>query len=427
MTSAAEIFYSFPRVIDLSLDRMKAALNKLLLDEKSQKLNLPPIIHIAGTNGKGSTLAFLRAILEAAGKTCHVYTSPHLVTIHERYIIAGKMIGEEELAKYAQMVKELSKDIPLTIFEAETLAGFIAFSQNKADYLLLETGLGGRLDATNAIDDKRLTIIAPVDYDHKEFLGDDLAQIAREKCGILRENIDVVVARQRDVALEAIIDEAKELNCKTHIFGQDWDAYASYGNLCVQNESQLLDLPTPSLKGAHQYENAGTAVISALLLGIDEEAISQGVKSAKWPARMQPLTNGPLAEIAKEHNSELWLDGGHNPHGANAAAAFINSLQNKDKKEFVLICGLLNNKDHNGFFEIFSKLNPETYCVPIKSTPNFETPENLVKLAKSYNIEAFAANNVISALKEATKDKNNVRILICGSLYLAGEILANNN
>ncbi|KAF0096474.1 MAG: dihydrofolate synthase / folylpolyglutamate synthase [Hyphomonadaceae bacterium] len=212
--TAAEIFYAFPRVIDLSLDRIRAALKPL-------DLILPPIIHIAGTNGKGSTLAFLRSILEAAGKTCHVYTSPHLVTIHERYVIAGKQISEEALLKYAKIVQEIAKGIPLTIFEAETLAGFLAFADTPADYLLLETGLGGRLDATNAIDQKLLTIITPIDYDHKEFLGEDLAQIAREKCGILRAKTPAIIARQREEIVDVIEHEIEIIGAIPLVFSPE--------------------------------------------------------------------------------------------------------------------------------------------------------------------------------------------------------------
>lgn len=416
ITKSAEIFYSFPRVIDLSLDRMKAALAKI----PSIEANLPPIIHIAGTNGKGSTLAFLRAMLEAAGKKCHVYTSPHLVTIHERYVIAGAQISENKLLEYALKVQEIAKDIPLTIFEAETLAGFLAFSQTPADYLLLETGLGGRLDATNTIAHKALTIIAPIDYDHKEFLGDQLSGIAHEKCGILRPNTKVVVARQRDEALDVITAEAKNLGAKTYIFGQDWDCYSSYGKTSFQTEDTFLELPAPSLKGAHQYENAGNAIMAALLLGLSEKDIATGIQSAHWAARMQPLTGGKLADLAKAAGCELWLDGGHNPHGAMAAKNFMASLP---PKPLILISGQLANKDSNGFFKIFAELKPFVITIPIRNNPNSSSAERLCEITENDGLEAIALQSPLEAVEYATSKFKDVRILICGSLYLAGEIL----
>lgn len=416
MSNSASVFYSFPRVIDLSLERMKAAIAQLpgLID------GLPPIIHVAGTNGKGSTIAFLRAILTAAGKKCHIYTSPHLVTIHERYVISDKQIDEDALFKYATLVKEITNEIPLTIFEAETLAGFLAFSENHADYLLLETGLGGRLDATNAVDKKLLTILTPIDYDHKEFLGDDLDGIAREKCGILRSGTPVIVGRQNATAFDAIENEAEKVGAKPYFFGRDWDCYQSYGKTCFQTNDVFMELPKPSLHGAHQYENAGNAIMAALLLGIDEAAIANGIKSAVWAARMQPLTTGIYAEIANRAGAELWLDGGHNPHGAISAKNFIASLP---PKPLVLITGQLANKDSDGFFKIFAELNPFVITIPIQSTPNAATPETLAAIAKHHNLQAIPMNDAKSAVELAAGKYNGARILICGSLYLAGEIL----
>ncbi len=418
MQSSADIFYSFPRVIDLSLERMKLALEKF-------SLNLPPIIHIAGTNGKGSSLAFLRAILESAEKKCHVYTSPHLVTIHERYVIAGEQISENALLQYALKVKEIAQEIPLTIFEAETLAGFLAFSDTKADYLLLETGLGGRLDATNAIDDKALTIITPIDYDHKEFLGDDLGQIAREKCGILRKDVPVIVGRQRDGIFEIIEEETQKQNADAKFLGRNFDAFMSYGKFCFQTDTQFFELPNPSLSGAHQFDNAACAIMAALSLGIDEGAIANGIANAKWPARMQNINFGKFGEMAKEMGCELWLDGGHNPHGANAAAGFIANLQKQCPRELILICGLLANKDANGFFDAFAPLKPITYCAPIQMSPNGESPENLAKIAGEHALVAHTFENIETAIQTATQN-NGARIIICGSLYLAGEVLGKN-
>ncbi len=413
---SADIFYSFPRVIDLSLNRIKQALGLI-------NLNLPPVIHIAGTNGKGSSLAFLRAILDAEGNVCHIYTSPHLVTIHERYVLSGEQISEEKLFAIAKQIKEITKHIPLTIFEAETLAGFIAFSNTPADYLLLETGLGGRLDATNAIDKKCLTIITPIDYDHKEFLGDDLKKIALEKCGILRAGVPVIIGRQREEVLEIIEAEAKKIGAPIYVFGRDFDGFMSYGKFCFQTISQFLELPNPSLKGIHQYDNAAVALMAATVLGIKQEAFD-GISNAKWPARLQKL-DGKFGDLAAKKGNELWLDGGHNPHGANAAANFIYSLQKQDKRDLVLICGLLANKDANGFFDAFAPLKPQVICAPINMSPNGESPHNLVKIAAQHNLNASAANSIEEAILTATQ-KQNSRIIICGSLYLAGEVLGKN-
>lgn len=420
MQTSAEIFYSFPRVIDLSLDRMKAALSSPLINID----NLPPIIHIAGTNGKGSTLAFLRAMLEAEGKICHVYTSPHLVHIHERYVVSGNEISEEELLKYANITKEIAKNIPLTIFEAETLAGFLAFSENKADYLLLETGLGGRLDATNAIDKKRLCLISPIDYDHKEFLGDDIIKIAREKSGIMRENTPVIIGRQTDEACDAIISHAEKLNAPIKVFGQDFDAYPSYGNLNLQTEDRLYDLPPPSLIGSHQFENAGLAAMAALELGINEDSIAKGLRNAKWPARMQPIISGKAKTIIGD-KAEIFLDGGHNPHGAISAANAISKMLNN--RPFILIAGLLNNKDASGFFDAFKGLKPICYTVPINSSLNSYDPLELSELANYKGIDANPMDNIFEAIEAAIAKYNNPLILICGSLYMAGDFLAENN
>jgi dihydrofolate synthase/folylpolyglutamate synthase len=419
VTKAADIFYSFPRVIDLSLTRMRAAL--VLIE-----LQLPPIIHIAGTNGKGSTLAFLRAILEAAGKTCHVYTSPHLVTIHERYVVTGRQITEEALYQYAQKVQEIARDIPLTIFEAETLAGFMAFADTPADYLLLETGLGGRLDATNVIDGKLLTIITPIDYDHKEFLGDDLATIAREKCGILRNGVPAIVGPQKSEIVDVIAEEIEKVRSLPLIFGQEWDAYQSYGKLCLQTEKQFLELSPPSLKGAHQYENAGIAARAALELGIAEPAILSGLQSANWPARMQKIDFGKYGKLATENGAEIWLDGGHNPHGATAAANYMAHLQSKCPQPLVLICGLLANKDMAGFFDAFKSLKPKVICVPITSSANGALVGEIAEVAREMGFEALPFDDFESALTTALQNAKTPRILICGSLYLAGSILANN-
>lgn len=420
MSIAADIFYSFPRVIDLSLGRMRAALAKLTLE-------LPPIIHIAGTNGKGSTLAFLHAILEAAGNSCHVYTSPHLVTIHERFVVAGEMISEQSLLEIAQRVKTIAKDIPLTIFEAETLAGFIAFNETKADYLLLETGLGGRLDATNAIDEKLLTIITPIDYDHKEFLGDEIEGIAREKCGILRPNTPAVISRQRGELFDVFTAEIEKIGAIPYMFGQEWDSYDSFGTNAIQTLDRFLELPEPSLFGEHQKENSALAARAALLLGIKEQYIIEGIKNANWPARMQPINSGDFAYLFTEKaGAEVWLDGAHNEAGAKTAADFIAKLQAKDPRQFVMVCGMLNNKSHSGFLDAFKALSPKIVFVPIDTTPNSMNTMALRAMAEAKDIAAFEAETLFKGVEMAANIAPKSRILVCGSLYLAGQFLNEN-
>lgn len=416
--TAADIFYSFPRVIDLGLERIQKALAML-------EINLPPIIHVAGTNGKGSTLAFLRAILESAGKKCHVYTSPHLVTIHERYVVAGTQISESELLKIALQVKEIAQNIPLTIFEAETIASFIAFSETKADYLLLETGLGGRLDATNAIETKELCIITPIDYDHKEYLGDDIKQIAREKCGIMRNKVPVIVARQGENVLKTIEAEAEKLNAPLYTFGRDFDGFMSYGKFCFQTLNEFLELPNPSLAGDHQLDNASNAIMAAKLLGIENELIARGVQSAKWPARLQRLDFGWIGEIARQQNCEIWLDGGHNPHGGRALSAFIEKQNAIEEKPTILVCGFLNNKDIGGFLENFIKFNPLILPIEIETSTNSAKVQDIALIIRHLKMSTRIAGDFTQALQLATRGKNH-RIIICGSLYLAGEILAKN-
>lgn len=419
MQSSADVFYSFPRVIDLTLNRMKLALADI-------NLNLPPVIHIAGTNGKGSSLAFLRAILEAGDKKCHAYTSPHLVTIHERYVLAGEQISEPELLDLALRIIKIAEQIPLTIFEAETLAGFMAFSQNSADYLLLETGLGGRLDATNAIDNKKLTIISPIDFDHKEYLGDDIRKIAREKCGIMRPNTPVIVARQREEVLEVIEEEATKIGAPIFVFGRDFDAYMSFGKYCFQTNDEFSELPIPALKGAHQLDNAAIAIMAARLLGSSYHEIALGLANAHWPARLQKIDFGKFGKLALNNDCEIWLDGGHNPHGAIAAANFIGGLQEKNRAELILITGLLSNKDIDGFFHAFAPLKPKVFCVPIAGNPNAMDANDLAKHAQKHRLNAFDFIDFSTAILNALSAPNR-RIIICGSLYLAGEVLALNS
>lgn len=424
--TAADIFYRFPLVIDLSLERMQAAL--ALLGDPQRRT--PPVVHVAGTNGKGSTVAFLRAMLEADGQKVHTFTSPHLVRIEERYRLAGRLIEPDHLLACAEAVEAIAEKVPLTIFEAGTVAGFLAFAEVPADVLLLEVGLGGRRDATNVIEAPRLTAITPVDFDHKEFLGPTIAAIAGEKAGIIKPGVPCVVAPQRAEALEVIEAKAASVGAPLLVNGRDWDCWREpHGGLAFQTGDQFFELPAPGLLGAHQAMNAGTAAMAALSLGLSPEVIAEGVRRARWPARMQPLVKGPYAEPVVAAGGELWLDGGHNPHGAAAAASFIASLQAKDPRPFVLLCGLLSNKDSDGFLSAFKELAPEVVItLPITSSSSGHAPAALAELAQAAGYRAGAAHSVADGIAKAlAAAPNRPRILICGSLYLAGDVLSQGN
>jgi dihydrofolate synthase / folylpolyglutamate synthase len=420
MTSA-EIFYAFPRKIDLGLARVMAALDALGRPQD----RLAPVIHVAGTNGKGSTVAFLRSMIEGAGRTAHAYTSPHLVTIHERWRVAGRLISEAQLLDFALQVQGLSADIPVTVFEAETLVAFLAFSQTPADFTLLEVGLGGRLDATNVITKPAMTIITPVDMDHAEMLGHSLPLIATEKAGILKHSVPCIVGRQDPLALEAIEARAQEVGAPLLVFGRDWDCFAQRGRLVVQSEDRLLDLPPPSLQGHHQFENAGAAALAMSLLGLENDAISTGVASAIWPARLQRIVTGPYCEVAESYDGELWLDGGHNPHGARSACAYMDTLGKNHPRPFGLIAGQLATKDQIGFFDAFAAARPFVVCVPVRTSDAGVPPNELAKVAIMSGLDAITAHTPLEGVKAAFEHLGKgARVLICGSLYLAGDVLS---
>lgn len=419
--TAADIFYSFPRKIDLGLERVLAALNVLGRPQDQ----IAPIIHIAGTNGKGSTVAFLRTIIEASGQAVHAYTSPHLVTIHERWRVSGRLITEPDLLALATRVQALSRDIPVTVFEAETLVAFLAFAQNRADYTLLEVGLGGRLDATNIIDAPVMTIITPVDIDHADMLGATLPLIATEKAGILKNGVRCIVGRQHPAALAAIEERAQKVGSPLLIFGRDWDCFAQHDRLVVQSEDRLLDLPPPSLPGAHQFENAGLAALAMSLLGVADDAISTGISSAVWPARLQRLTSGPFSEITKQYDGELWLDGGHNPHGARAACQHMMARNKSDPRRFGLVAGLLSTKDRTGFFAAFVAAKPFVVAVPVASSDAGVPPDELAVEARAAALDVVVAATPLEGVRIAFERLGQgARVLICGSLYLAGDVLA---
>jgi dihydrofolate synthase/folylpolyglutamate synthase len=408
-----------PKKIDLTLGRMQRLCDALGNPER----RLPPTVHVAGTNGKGSTIATLRAIAEAAGLRVHVFTSPHLIRFAERIRLAGKLIGDDALLALLDRVERVNAGEPITFFEITAAAALLAFAEEPADLLLLEVGLGGRYDATNVIAGPALSIIAPVAMDHREFLGDDLATIAGEKAGILKPGVPAVVAYQQDEARAVIEAEAERLKAPLILQGRDFDAYPERGRLIVQVGDRLFDMPPSGLPGAHQVENAGLAVAAALALGIDESALAQGVASATWPARLQRLTKGPLAGMAAATGADLWLDGAHNPHGAEALARFAADLSARDGRPVALVMGLLANKDAAGVFEALAPLGARLFATGFEAGAAAD-PAELAVQARAAGIEAEAHPDVAAAVAAALAGEPAPHVIIAGSLYLAGEVLA---
>ena len=428
----AEMMLLHPKLIDLSLGRVERLLGKLGHPEKK----LAPVVHIAGTNGKGSVTAYLKAMIEAANKRVHAYTSPHLVRFHERITLAGpdgrsQAIDEASLVDVLMRVRAVNDGDDITQFEITTAAAFLAFSEVPADIVLLEVGLGGRLDATNVIAHPALTIITPISMDHAEKLGPTLAKIAGEKAGILKRGTTGIVSQQPGDVLAVIEARARKIGAPIVVWGQDFDAYEQSGRLVVQLNEELLDLPLPALAGRHQIINAGTAVAAAVKLGrkipslgLDERAFEIGLRAVEWPARMQRLTSGPLPEILGS-DIELWLDGGHNPAAGDMLADTLAAFEEKSPKPVYLVVGMMGQKDALGFLAPFRGLVRGVYTVPIPGA--HEAPhsqENLAEVAHSAGLQAIDRDGIVHALKTiAALPKGAKRVLICGSLYLAGHVL----
>ncbi len=406
-----------PKIIDLTLDRMHRILAALDHPERS----LPPVIHIAGTNGKGSTQAMIRAGLEGAGLRAHAYTSPHLARFHERIRLAGALIEEDALSALLDECLVANGPDAITYFEITTAAALLAFARAPADYTLLEVGLGGRLDATNVVDRPSLTVITPVDMDHQQFLGETLADIAGEKAGIIKRGVPCVVGRQQDAALEVIEDRANRLGAPLLVHDQHWHVMEERGRLVFQDETGLLDLPMPNLLGAHQVENAGTALAALRHLDLGDAAYEGAVTRAEWPARMQKLRRGPLVDAAPE--AELWLDGGHNPHAGRAIARLLSDLP---KRPTYLICGMLNTKDISGFLAPFAPIATSLHAVTIPDQAATVPADVTAAHAREAGLHAVEAPDVATALSRITDADPTARVLICGSLYLAGDILKQN-
>ncbi|WP_299780189.1 folylpolyglutamate synthase/dihydrofolate synthase family protein [uncultured Roseobacter sp.] len=406
-----------PKIIDLTLDRVWRLLEAL----GNPQNDLPPVIHIAGTNGKGSTLAMIRAGLEAAGKTVHAYTSPHLARFHERIRVSGELISEAALTAVLDECYAANNGENITYFEITTCAALLAFVRAKADYTLLEVGLGGRLDATNVIAEPAVTAITPVSIDHQQFLGDTLGKIAFEKAGILKRGIPCVVARQEDDGLDVIEEVAARLGAPLLAYGQHWHVGPERDRMVYQDDYGLLDLPRPNLPGAHQIMNAGAALAVLRHLGLDNAACEAAVTSAHWPARMQRLKSGPLC--AATPLVELWLDGGHNPAAGEALAQHIASLPARPTH---LICGMLNTKDIGGYLRPLAAVADDLVAVSIPGEASTLPADVTAREAQAVGFQATTAETVMDALTDIAHRMPDARVLICGSLYLAGAVLREN-
>ena len=406
-----------PKLIDLTLDRV----HRLLAALDHPERRLPPVIHLAGTNGKGSTQAMIRAGLEAAGARVHAYTSPHLARFHERIRLAGQLISEPALAACLDRCLAANGDAPITYFEITTVAGLLAFAETPADWLLLETGLGGRLDATNVIDQPALTVITPISIDHTQFLGETLAEIAGEKAGILKPGVPCVVGPQPDAAMEVIETRAARLGAPLIAQGQHWHVTRERDRLVFQDETGLLDLPLPNLIGAHQIDNAGAALAALRALGQDDAACEAAVTRAQWPARMQRLRQGPLVRAAG--SAELWLDGGHNPAAGQALAHVLADLP---PRPTFLVCGMLKTKDVGGFMRPLATHARQLIAVEIPGEPATLSAQATAEHAAQAGLAASTAPDLAQAIARIVAIEPAARIVICGSLYLAGQVLREN-
>ena len=418
-----------PRKIDLSLGRTFDLLAKLGNPEQK----LPPVIHVAGTNGKGSTVALMRAMLEAAGKRVHVYTSPHLVHFHERIRLGqdgrGRLVTEAELVDAFVRCETANAGGSVTMFEITTCAALLLFSEHKADYLLLETGLGGRYDSTNVIDDPLATIITPISMDHPEFLGTTIAEIASAKAGIIKPGAPVFTAAQLDDAMHELEREARRARAPIIVAERDFATREENGRLIYEDAQGLLDLPLPRLPGRHQIDNA-TLAIACLRQCVPElplQALEQGLAHAEWPARLQNLTRGKLVDLAPK-GAELWLDGAHNEAGGRVLAEAMAHFEDRHARPLILLCGALSTKDTSAFLRHFSRLARELIALPIPGEHVARTAPEIAALAAEAGIANSCAENIQSALRSlsARQWQTAPRILICGSLYLAGAILAAN-
>lgn len=411
-----------PKVIDLSLERIERLLRAL----GNPQDRLPPVIHVAGTNGKGSTIAYLRAIFEAAGKRVHVYTSPHLVRFNERIRLDGRLISDDALFDVLSECETANMGAPITFFEITTAAAFLAFASYPADVALLETGLGGRLDATNMVAHPLCTAITSISIDHTQFLGDTLAKIAFEKAGILKRGAPAVIGPQPAEASTVIEARAKELGVALTRYGREWSAEATPGGMIFRNANHSIELPKPGLAGAHQVFNAGVslACLDHAPFAVDKAAIAAGLRQVEWPARLQRLTRGALVEaLALSPGSELWLDGGHNP---GAGEVLGEAARNWSDLPLHLVFGMLNTKDGVGFLRPLAPHVARLRTVTIPGEASSLSAEEAAAIARQAGHKAEPAASLESAIAELAAARRPMRVLICGSLYLAGRVLAEN-
>jgi len=402
--------------VDLKLDRMWRLLSLLGSPQK----RLPPVIHVAGTNGKGSLIIYLQGVFEAAGYRVHRYTSPHLVRFSERIVLAGKEIDNAYLEKLLKHIAPILQTQPATFFEATTALAFLAFAEKKADIFLMETGCGGRLDATNVIDKPLLTAITPISFDHMEYLGKTIPAIAAEKAGILKGGICCVIGRQPPEALGVIARRAAEVSAPLYRMGHEWRVEGAE----YQSSSRSLTLQ-PSLAGKHQYDNAATAVACIEQLpqfSITDAHIQQGLANAVWPARLQKITEGKLRDILPP-GIELWLDGGHNPQGGEVLAAWMH----EQNKPIYLVCGMIKGKEMTSYLKHLAPYAKELVAITIPDEYQSQPAAQVELAAKQAGMEAACAPSLENALQTlAAHAKTPAIICICGSLYLAGKVLAAN-
>ena len=415
-----------PKSIDLSLGRMQRLLGALGHPERS----LPPVVHVAGTNGKGSLIAFLRAIAEALGRRVHVYTSPHLVNFHERIVLGGPRggaaIAEDHLVDCLLRTEAANAGQQVTYFEITTAAAFLAFAETQADLVLLETGMGGRLDATNVVEAPLLTAVTPVSIDHVSYLGNTLTAIASEKAGILKAGVPCVVGRQDQKALDVIQARARAIGAPLHAQGRDFDVVELKDCFVYQSDSSSLVLPMPRLNGKHQIGNAAMAIALANLAFRDiptTEAVKRGLTCAVWPARFEQLGAGALYDFVGE-DTEIWVDGGHNPAGGHVIAQALADLKATSARPVHLVWGMMDSKDARAVISPFKGVVEHVYTVAIPGEPQSFMAQALAKVAEGEGLRASATHGVHHALlmsQAAFKGKG--RVLVCGSLHLAGHVL----
>ncbi|MCP4184393.1 MAG: bifunctional folylpolyglutamate synthase/dihydrofolate synthase [Hyphomicrobiales bacterium] len=421
-----------PKGYDLSLGRISELLSKL----GGPQDKLPPTFHVAGTNGKGSVIANLRAILEASGYSVHAHTSPHLVNYHERYRIGhghdggvkkGQIVGDNMLADALGRVADANDGAQITMFELLAATMFVLFSEQRADYAIVEVGLGGRFDGTNVIKKPKVSIITPISLDHQTHLGDTIAAIAFEKAGIIKPGCPVIIGEQEDEAREVLENIVVEKHCPVMIARQDFDYYEEAGRFIYQDVDGLLDLPLPGLRGEHQLANSATAIAALRLADcqIKEETWEQAMGELYWPGRFEQLPSGTITRLLSD-SSDVWIDGGHNVGAGEVISKELEKMNSLNSKDLVMICAMLTTKNPQQYFAQFVSLKPKIYTVPITTSQHGIGTQELAEYARAAGLEAIACHSLDKALAKVAEIKGEYRLLIAGSLYLVGEVLKKN-